>query len=283
MGDSIDEFERAIEKALASWDIAIKDIFDVATAFTGIVQDFKQQIDNLGTGAADPSDGASLRLFYTSQWDSPKTISWDEDGKPGGSVVAIKVDANARRGDCGPAALAPVVYYYTRNRSTVDEIGDVCGQPREGEGSLYTSRTQLIYGGNHLLRGSGFRLISAASSRTNILTPAYIMSEIDEGRPVLALINYGTLREFTDPVPSLVKNQDRKYSDGHWVAVVGYGDDDELGIVFEIMDPDFWGDRREDGDHRIVTFQALDEALRTVSDTRGNSVNYQGIVVRRAS
>jgi len=202
-----------------------------------------------------------IPAFYTSQWDAP------------GTVDGIAVDADARRGDCGPAALAPLIYLLTLERPTVDELGDACGQPRSGPGAAYTSHAQLIQGA----AAYGVRL----ESRVESLTLGVIIEELREGRPSISLINYKRLREWTDAVRGTVKNQDRTFNGAHWVLAVGYDPvHPELGEVVEVHDPDFWGDRRGDGAFRAVPVDVFVDVMGTVAETSGATRNFQGLVVR---
>jgi len=174
----------------------------------------------------EDSDAIILPGFYLSQWDSPGVI----EGTP--------VDADARRGDCGPAALGTPIYAYTYHRPTVDEIATACGQPTTGQGSYYTNFTQLAKGAAKY----GLTL-KYVYKRYQI---PFIINELRAGRMSIALINYGglydTLRAF---YPDAVQNQD-KFRGGHWVTVVGYvPQHPTLGDCILTNVPDYWTPRRE--------------------------------------
>lgn len=146
--------------------------------------------------------------------------------------------ANRSPGDCGPAALTMLIHHYTALRPTVDEVAIACGQP---EGSHYTTLAQLIAGGaQYTLSLQWDRPIELSDLRV----------ELDEGRPVLVLIHYG----------ALAGRLDQGYTRGHFVLVVGYGYD-ESGAYFLINDPDWWGERRAEGDHWRIAADEMADAM----------------------
>lgn len=164
--------------------------------------------------------------------------------------------ANRSPGDCGPACAAMLVHHYTDQRPTVDEVAIAAGQP---EGSHYTTLTQLTTGAAHY----GLTL---KWHRPILLDD--IRAELDAARPILMLIHYGALPD----------RLDQNYTGGHFVLVVGYGHD-EGGAFFLINDPDWWGPRRDEGDHWRITPDELGAAI-SQCHLDGNRDN-QGLLVVR--
>jgi len=201
-------------------------------------------------------DTEKLRWPYFSQWDSNVLI----DG--------VFCDADDVRGDCGPAVLCSLIHGLTEHTPTVNEVSLACGQPRVGDGVRYTTHAQLRQGA----RAYGLELATRSKYHSPVYDMGTIMSELDNGRASVALINYRVMRERMQDYPGWVQNQDTGYNGGHWVAVVEYGD----GYV-AILDPDFWGDRRNDGDYRRVPLDVFKAAIGTVSP--GCTVGNQGLVI----
>ena len=177
-----------------------------------------------------------LNVQYLSQWDRP--------------------DADDRPGDCGPACVAMLARFLTTSNPTVDEAATACGQPTTGRGKWTT-------GFNHLETGAKFYGITLDYRRPlDIVT---LCDFIDDGKPSIALINYGVLGEYLD-------NQDT-YEGGHWVLVVGY---DGENII--IHDPDWKDDRRAEGAFRHIPRTVYDLAAGTPK--KGYfSKGWQGLVV----
>jgi uncharacterized protein YvpB len=191
--------------------------------------------------------GVMLDVPYLSQWDAP--------------------DADDRPGDCGPACVAMLAHYLTDERPTVDDAATAAGQPRTAPGKWYTGHAQL----RAAARAFGLNLLTRSPASGNPLALDLVEIELAAGRPVIALINYGTLAD------DVGGNQD-SFRGGHWVLVIGYDADN-----FYIHDPDFWGTRRFEGAERRVSRQALGRAMATVSATAGNNYNWQGLTVKTSA
>jgi hypothetical protein len=207
-----------------------------------------------------PPTEVSLPAFYFSQWDRPGTID------------SIDVDADDRRGDCGPACLTSIIAHLKREYPTVDQVATACGQPTAGPGANYTNHYQLRQGAAYY----GVTLASRTPGNRRPLTVFMCKEEVFAGRPVIALINYGTLRDRLAYFPAAIQNQD-SFRGAHFVLVVGYRLHPVLGWCLEVNDPDFWQPRRSDGNHRLVPLAAFDQALRDRAGS--NRWGSQGLVV----
>jgi hypothetical protein len=207
-------------------------------------------------------EAPELPYPYLSQWDTPD-MRIEYDG-------AIYIpNSNRTRGDCGPAALAMMLWKRTNQRPTVNQVGIACGQPVDGNGSMYTNHGQLRAGA----ASYGVTLQTRSPYILPRLDLDLLREELAAGRPVIALILYKALREELQAYPDSIKNQD-DFNGAHWVLVVEMSED-----AVWIMDPDFWGDRREEGNYRRVPILAFDEALRRTHEASGCSVGYQGLVL----
>ena len=179
--------------------------------------------------------------------------------------------ANQRPGDCGPACVAMIVHGLTQYRPTVDDTASTCGQPiGDDPGSRYTTHAQLIKGAAHY----EIKLASRSKYRPPQLTLGLLNNRAKQGFPSIALIHYGVLRNETNPIPGIVHNQDQTYDRGHWVVYLGATSE---GIY--IHDPDFWGERQQDGGNRFVPEVAFEKCLGAIAP--GCTVPYQGLTVEK--
>ena len=219
---------------------------------------FRQEDGTLEFVPVSDADSIILPGFYLSQWDKP------------GVVDSVPVDADERRGDCGPAALGTIIYAYSQYKPTVDRIADACGQPKTGKGSYYTTFSQLNKGAH--VFGLALKYVYREYEIS------FIINELRAGRMSIGLINYGALYDAIKSFyPDAVQNQD-KFRGGHWVTAVGFvPGHPQLGDCILINDPDFWTPYRQNGDHRYVPVGALEMALKTPPSTGDFTVPYQGI------
>lgn len=179
--------------------------------------------------------------------------------------------ADQRKGDCGPACIAMLAHYLTNKQPTVDEAAAVCGQPSTGSGASYTGHDQLRKGASAF----GFKLATRSPYSPPGYTLDLVLGELAQGRPSIALIHYGVLRDLTNPLPNYVHNQDQNYTRGHWVVVVG-SSAASPAIVY-IHDPDYWGQRTQEGNARVIPASAFDSAITAVAP--GCTTGNQGLVV----
>jgi hypothetical protein len=147
------------------------------------------------------------------------------------------VDARHFRNDCGPACLAMWIdFVQDGRRVTVDEISARSPLGQRDDGLL--SEQLVALGGQFNLK--------LKVNRTPSL--GLIRSELDQGRPVIALIWYKVLTARQSP-----------YGGGHFVMVVGYSPDS-----LWLNDPDWYGNRRKEGYQWRVPVQQFSRALRQV-------------------
>jgi hypothetical protein len=149
----------------------------------------------------------------------------------------------------------------------VDQAAAACGQPTTAPGSSYTGHAQLRGGA----RAYEFTLQTRSRYVPPALTPDVVKGALDDGRPSIALVHYGVLRDGTNAT-GYVENQDQNYGRGHWFLVIGYDAD---GYI--VNDPDYYGDRASLGDHRYIPAGAFEAALAAVAP--GCTVGHQGLVV----
>lgn len=180
--------------------------------------------------------------------------------------------ADERRGDCGPASVGMIVHFRTGYRPTVDQVADACGQPKPPDpGEGYTGHGQLRTGAEAF--GIKLETRSPYTERYDKpkLTIDLLLAQVDKGLPSIALVHYGVLREETNGTGA-IENQDQSFRRGHWFVVVGY---DEQQII--VNDPDYWGARASQGDHRPIPRAAFEKSLATKAP--GCTVGHQGLIV----
>lgn len=213
---------------------------------------------------APVEDGQPIDVLYPymSQWDTT-----DQTIQFGGKLY--KANANRARGDCGPAALASIIWMHTHHRPNVNEAGIACGQPASRPGSMYTGHGQLRAGAAHY----GLTLETHSPYVLPQFDMDLICAKLAENKPLIALIKYGALAEELAKYPDEIQNQD-EFEGTHWVTVVACNHEH----IF-VMDPNFWGDRRADGNYRSIPTDAFVEAMRRVPESPWCSVPYQGLAL----
>ena len=125
-------------------------------------------------------------------------------------------DAVFAPGDCGPATTA-MWLRSLGHQVTVDDCSKMTGLPA---GYRYTMPAHLM----NILRAYDLE-----PYWRDKLTRRQLYDEIDAGRPSIALVEY-------DYLPAEVQ-YDPRYKFGHWLLVVGYGVDADLGPVVIYHDP----------------------------------------------
>lgn len=155
--------------------------------------------------------------------------------------------ANRYINDCGPACVAMVLDFYGKlGALTVDTLA--------AETGLRLSDSGLLPGGlRDLAYAHGLRMLARAG-----VSPTDLRTEIDAGRPVIALVAYRFILGRLDQGDNIPGN------DGHYVVIVGY---DEEHYVLD--DPDYWTPYTEQGHDVLVPVGQLERAM---SSTGGQCV-----------
>ena len=164
-----------------------------------------RKVRNLAPGG-DAARRASKCAPVTSAEDTVGRI-WIEPGThilPVPYVSQWSPTATHAPGDCGPACITMAIEYLTDNCPTVDAVSVAGDVPK---GAQWSSLTQLA---------RAARRYGLKAKHVRPLTRDQIVTEIDAGFPVLALLKYDLLSTVDDP------NQDGKYTSAHFVLIVGH-------------------------------------------------------------
>ncbi|RPI64759.1 MAG: hypothetical protein EHM48_00075 [Planctomycetaceae bacterium] len=168
----------------------------------------------------------------------PYRSQWDADGSDYAS-------------DCGPACVAMVLEHYGVRvdiNQLARDAGMVTGRP-------YTLPADLI-------RAADLHGVTLIRRLPCVISDLAI--ELDAGRPAIVLIHYGSLNN----------RQDRNYTKGHWVVVVGVDRD-----TVYIHDPNWRGNVRDNGRALAVSRVEFYEAWEKCK-LDGNSARQCLMVVR---
>ena len=220
--------------------------------------------------------GAHLVLTMTPDMDEtpddryPFLSQWDDGHQVTFKGLDYRNYANRTNGDCGPASLASLIWFHTIYRPTVNEVGLACGQPADGNGSYWTNHGQLRAGAASF----GLTLATRSPYVPPQLDMDLIRAELADGRPVIALYHYGALSQELRKFPGATENQS-SFRGTHWSLVVKMNDD----FVY-VLDPNYKGSQRSDGDYRPIPIPAFDAAMRRVPESAYCSVPYQGLILR---
>lgn len=136
------------------------------------------------------------------------------------------------RGDCGTACVAMLAHYKGRP-CTVDDVSKATGRT---PGFTLLSFNELI---SAALKFE-VRLVYAS-----VLAPPLIKSDLDDGHPAIALVNYKSL--------PAVSRFDSAYNSGHYILLVGYTGQ---GVIYH--DP-YWPSA-EGGAYRALTWADFEKA-----------------------
>jgi hypothetical protein len=154
-------------------------------------------------------------------------------------------DGSKFRSDCGPACVAMLLERAGKHIS-IDDVSIACGMGVSGKTT--TNAWELIKGaGKYGLKLEG--------------VSGWTLDQFSEHVPCIILVHYGSIPD----------RQDVNYTAGHWVVVTDVSGD----VVFH--DPNYRGDRREDGCYKRVPRAVFEQAVR---DNRldSNPTGY-GVVV----
>ncbi|MCU0497723.1 MAG: C39 family peptidase [Anaerolineae bacterium] len=170
-------------------------------------------------------------------------------------------DATARygRNDCGPACVRMVVGWDRIRKGqpdpanlTVDELTQASGIGQRGFAGVVALRNLAQQYGVSSMTTDG---------KTNRLTLDRLETEIRAGRPAICLVLYA----------KLTQRQNQRFAGGHFVVAVGFNDREII-----LNDPDWYGDRRNEGHQWRVPRAEFEAALSTTSEWF--SVPYQGVL-----
>ena len=153
--------------------------------------------------------------------------------------------------DCGPACVAMVLEHYGV-RIDINQLSREAGMTVSRP---YTLPVELI-------RAAMLHGVTLERRLPCVVSDLAI--ELDAGRPVIVLLHYGSINN----------RQDTNYTKGHWVVVVGVDE-----TVVYIHDPNWRGDRRDNGRALAISRAIFDEAWEKCA-LDGNSARQCLMVVR---
>lgn len=163
--------------------------------------------------------------------------------------------AKAFANDCGPTCLKMLLGWAgLAEKVSVDQISrDIKIAPR-GKGS-FAGFNQLMFAASKY----GLKLVYQRPTSLDKLR-----AELDAGRPSIALIHYGS-----------ISRRQSTFNGGHFVIVSGYDDD----LIF-LHDPDWWGDRRDEGIYLPVPADEFETAYGPVGAKKAGNIPYQALLVK---
>lgn len=158
--------------------------------------------------------------------------------------------------DCGPVCVKMLLEWAGKAQHIQpDRISREIGLAPRGKGS-FAGMNQLIFAASKY----GLKL-----QHKRPVTVPQITDEIAAGRPVLALIHYGS-----------ISNRQAKFNGGHFVLVTGYDD-----ANLYLHDPDWWGDLRAHGEYAPVPISEFETAFGPIGAKKAGNLPSQALFVVR--
>ncbi len=200
-----------------------------------------------GTTGAIPylADFAYRTALKALEYSQPQVV-WRVLGVP--FVPQFGPHASLASGDCGPACVAMCIHFFNNRKPTVDELV----LEMNAEKRFTTSADLIACLRSYGLRGQNHGEFDQVNGP---LTPVVITDALQTGRPVIALVDYATLRP------------EAEYKGLHWVVIIGEG---ERNII---MNDPLFAEGRELQLPKAVMWQALQNTK------RHNAQAWHGIVV----
>lgn len=167
-------------------------------------------------------------------------------------------DAGAKgfANDCGPTCVKMLLEWAGLARHIMpDRISRDIGLAPRGKGS-FAGMTQLIFATSKY----GLKLKHKRPTSLEQIT-----DELSAGRPSLLLVHYG----------SFPKRQST-FNGGHFVVATGFDDDHLL-----VHDPDWWGDRRAEGEYLPIPFAEFETAFGPIGAKKAGNLPSQALFVVR--
>lgn len=140
-------------------------------------------------------------------------------------------DAVVSKNDCWAASLEMVAKAHGVD-TTTDKITAL-----SGAGTGYTNFTQAR---------KSIKALGLKWTDNRNMTIKQLREAITNDKPVIALVNYSYMPH----------KQDTKFNGPHFLVVVGIE-----GDSFILNDPNFWGDRRWEGEGMVVTSKQMDDLI----------------------
>lgn len=154
-------------------------------------------------------------------------------------------DASDTRDDCGPTSISMVLEFYDGKKRTSNEVFQKTGAAKDALISI----TQM----QNAITAYGYKSQFYVGQ-----TLAQLKAWVDKGIIPIVLLHYGDLSS----------RQDKGFSGGHFLPVVGYRD----GIIIA-NDPDFYAPLRNDGDHHGYLESDFINAWKNAPKDGGNPAN----------
>ena len=142
-------------------------------------------------------------------------------------------DAQYVKSDCGPACVA-MLLGFRGITTTIDEISKACGM---GPNKRYTTAADLV----NVSKTLGLELVAVSG---------WTLEQFAKQAPCIVLVHYADLKD----------RQDKNYTNGHWVVLLGVVGNDAV-----IHDPDWYPPRRDEGSQCHIDIIEFALAMRNCS------------------